>query len=241
MIIIMSVLFIIFLFLIYAVLPTLVIRIFGLSIIQRISDERSIALTFDDGPDPDYTPQLLDLLKRFNVKASFFVVGEKVKNNPELVRRMHAEGHTIGIHHYHHISSWIMSPFKLREQLRLTEELITRCTNEKVHFYRPPWGHFNLFSLLVGRQYSIIMWNKIFKDWKTEVCKESLLEKLHANTEGGSIYLLHDSGVTLGADREAPKYMIEKLEKFLEESRRNRVAFISLNELYQLDKNTRVI
>ncbi|MCP3738436.1 polysaccharide deacetylase family protein [Rossellomorea sp. BNER] len=241
MILIFCALFTFFLFLIYTVFPTLVIRIFGVRIIQKISDEKSIALTFDDGPDPDYTHQLLDLLKRFNVKASFFVVGEKVKHNPEIVRRMHAEGHTIGIHHFHHISSWIMSPFRLREQLRLTEEIITECTKEKVYFYRPPWGHFNLFSLLVGRKYSIIMWNKIFKDWKTDICKNNLLEKLHANNEGGSIFLLHDSGVTLGADQEAPKYMIKKLEKFLEESRRNGIKFISLNELYQFDKKTRVI
>ena len=102
----------------------------------------AIALTFDDGPNPEYTPQLLDLLKKYGVKASFFVVGSKVKAYPDIIKRMSQEGHTIGIHHYDHISSWILSPFQLKKQLQMTEQAIMECTHEKVTFYRPPWGQF---------------------------------------------------------------------------------------------------
>ena len=117
-----------------------------------------------------------------------------------MIKRMHQEGHTIGIHHYTHISSWILTPFQLRNQLEMTEKAIQECTNEKVNFYRPPWGHFNLFTLFISKKYNIIMWSKIFGDWKVENSKNTLLRQLRTATDGGSIVLLHDCGETLGAD-----------------------------------------
>ena len=164
---IVSFLILLLIVLCYTVIPTIIIRISGWGITKNIKGE-GIALTFDDGPNPEYTTQLLDLLKKYEVKASFFVVGSKVKRNAELIKRMHQEGHTIGIHHYNHISSWILSPFQLRKQLIMTEKAIHDCTNGEVVFYRPPWGHFNLFTLLLSKKYHIIMWSNIFGDWKVE-------------------------------------------------------------------------
>ncbi|HJV32288.1 MAG TPA: polysaccharide deacetylase family protein [Bacillales bacterium] len=185
-----------------------------------------MALTFDDGPNPEYTGQLLDLLKKYDVKATFFVVGSKVEKYPDVIKRMHHEGHTIGIHHYHHVSNWILSPFQLKKQLKLTETAIQECTNEQVLFYRPPWGHFNLFTLLLSKKYQIVMWSAIFGDWKVQT---DLLEKLRKTTEPGSILLLHDCGETWGADREAPKYMLESLEVFLRENQETK--FMTLKDL----------
>jgi peptidoglycan-N-acetylglucosamine deacetylase len=211
----------------YAIVPTILIRINSWGILKKTQSD-AIAITFDDGPNPVYTPQLLDLLKKYGVKATFFVVGSKVKHYPEIIKRMSEEGHTIGIHHFHHVSSWICTPLRLKKQLELTEQAITECTQEKVIFYRPPWGHFNLFSLFVSKSYKKIMWSHIFGDWKVEKGKNGLLEELRQAAEPGSILLLHDCGETLGADQEAPGYMIQNLEIYLREACEQGIKFIPL-------------
>jgi peptidoglycan-N-acetylglucosamine deacetylase len=217
--------FLILLILLYAILPTVLIRSCKWGIMKKLKT-KGMAITFDDGPNPEYTEQLLDLLKKYEVKATFFVVGSKVKKYPEIIKRMSNEGHTIGIHHFNHVSSWILSPFQLKNQLKQTERAIQECTNEKVVFYRPPWGHFNLFTLFLSKKYQIVMWSAIFGDWKVQT---SLLEKLRKTTEPGSILLLHDCGETWGADSTAPKFMMENLEVFLRENQGTK--FITLKDL----------
>jgi peptidoglycan/xylan/chitin deacetylase (PgdA/CDA1 family) len=220
----------IFVVLIYTILPTVLIRVCGWKITKKIK-ANGIALTFDDGPSSEFTEPLLDLLKKYGVKATFFVVGAHAKRNPEIMKRMHQEGHTIGIHHYNHISNWLLSPFQLKKQLKLTEKTIQEYTKEKVVFYRPPWGHFNLFTLILSKKYKVIMWSAIFGDWKVEKCKTSLLDQLRRSTEPGTILLLHDCGETWGADQEAPKYMMENLEIFLKENQGTN--FMTLKDLYE--------
>lgn len=215
----------------YTIIPTVLIRVCSLGITKKINSNNGIALTFDDGPNPEYTIKLLDLLKEYEIKATFFVVGSKVKSNPGIIKRMHEEGHTIGIHHFQHVSSWVLSPIHLRKQLEMTEKAITECTNEKVIFYRPPWGHFNMFTPLFSRKYKVIMWSGIFGDWKVEHCKNTLLDQLRSASTEGSILLLHDCGETLGADKEAPGYMIEMLKIYLQESKEKGTHFISLKDL----------
>lgn len=213
----------------YAIIPTILIRVCGWRITKKVKGE-GIALTFDDGPNPEYTIQLLDLLKKYEVKASFFVVGSKVNSHPTIIKRMHQDGHTIGIHHYHHISNWFLSPFQLRKQLDMTEAAIYACTNEKVAFYRPPWGHFNLFTPFLSRKYHVIMWSNIFGDWKVERSKHTLLDELRTKVKENSIVLLHDCGETWGADIEAPYYMIGNLETFIRESKEQGIRFITLKD-----------
>ncbi|PLT35686.1 polysaccharide deacetylase family protein [Bacillus sp. V5-8f] len=230
-----------FLFILYTIIPTVLIRTRKIGITKRLMEQKALALTFDDGPDPVYTIQLLDLLKTYGAKATFFVVGHKVQRHPEIIKRMHEEGHTVGIHHYNHVSSWILTPSALRKQLKLTEQAIHDCIKEEVSFYRPPWGHFNIFTLLVSKKYNVIMWSDIFSDWKVRACKTTLLNRLRTATRPGSILLLHDSGETFGADQEAPRYMIEKLEIFLKESKKSGSVFISMEEAYEDHNLKRII
>ncbi|MGE7762595.1 polysaccharide deacetylase family protein [Peribacillus sp. NPDC097895] len=222
---------ILLLFLVYTIVPTVIIRVSGSGITQKNKRNNGIVLTFDDGPNPEYTTRLLDLLKKYEIKGSFFVVGSKVRNNPDIIKRMHDEGHTIGIHHYDHVSSWILSPFRLRKQLNMTEKAIMDCTHEKVTFYRPPWGHFNIFTPMISKKYRVIMWSAIFGDWKVETCKNDLLNQLRTTSTESSIILLHDCGETLGADKAAPHYMIEVLEVYLEETIKKGTKFITLKDL----------
>lgn len=215
--------------LIYGVLPTIWIRSTGNGVIQHISTD-AVALTFDDGPNPVYTKQLLCLLKKYDVKATFFVVGSKVEQHPEIIKQMHEEGHVIGIHHYKHVSNWFISPFRLKKELKKTEKAIMQCTNDEVIFYRPPWGHLNLFTLWIASAYQIVIWSDIFGDWKIKKSKTRLLENLRAATKNGSVFVLHDCGQTAGAETEAPKYMLEKLEVYLLEQKKKGTRFTILKK-----------
>lgn len=213
----------------YTVIATLVIRIFNVGITKTVPGEQGVLLTFDDGPHPLYTPLLLDLLKTEQMKAIFFVVGELAEKHPEIIRRMHREGHAIGIHHYRHVSSWSLTPWGLRKQLQKTAEIITQITREEPIFYRPPWGHFNLSSLVLARKYQIVMWSHIYQDWLAS--KHNLHELALHPPAGGSVLLLHDNGDTPGADEDAPQIMIEYLTAYMDQNNRCNIPYIQPSEL----------
>lgn len=99
---------------------------------NMIKEDPKIAITFDDGPSPAWTPQLLDGLKERNVKATFFLIGENAKNNPELVKREAEEGHLIGNHTYHHVEITRVPDETAQEEILMTNEVITGITGEEI-------------------------------------------------------------------------------------------------------------
>ncbi|ATP42118.1 polysaccharide deacetylase family protein [Solibacillus sp. R5-41] len=208
----------------YTVLPTIFIRTFSKRIVKTTS-QNGLLLTFDDGPNPQYTPLLLDLLKTYKINAVFFVVAKKALQHPELIRRMQAEGHVIGIHHYTHQSSFFMTPAMQIKQLFKSKQILESITNEHVSLYRPPWGHFNAATLKNANNFQIMMWTSIFGDWKVQTCKTSLLQQLHQARCDGAIYVLHDCGQTFGADQDAPAHMLQTLHHFLEQAMQEGQAF----------------
>lgn len=185
-------------------------------VVERSCSE-GIALTFDDGPHPIYTPKLLDLLKTFQIKATFFVVGEHAEAYPEIIARMHKEGHVIGIHHYRHTSNWLLAPQQAKQEIERCAKVIEQITGEQPIFYRPPWGHLNAFTPLVANGYRTVLWTRHFKDWRIAQIEHTLKDELTNATKEGSIFLLHDNGQTLGADEEAPHYMLVHLEQYLQQ------------------------
>ena len=209
----------------YSVLATAVIR--QQPFVEKRFSGKGVALTFDDGPHPVYTPQLLDLLKRYDIQATFFVVGSKVEKYPYIIKRMHEEGHSIGIHHYEHTSNWVLTPRRLHRQMEQTAQAILRCTGRRPVLYRPPWGHFNMATPLIANGYRTVLWSHIFGDWKVERARV-LYEDLHNAVEDGAVFLLHDCGKTLGADEEAPKFMLESLASFLADCHERNVPFVPL-------------
>ncbi|KGR87025.1 polysaccharide deacetylase family protein [Lysinibacillus odysseyi] len=214
---------------VYSIFATAVIR--NQSFVEKRFSGKGIALTFDDGPHPVYTPQLLDLLKRYDIRATFFVVGSKVEKYPYIIKRIHEEGHAIGIHHYEHKSNWVLTPRQLQKQLEKTAAAISHCTGKRPILYRPPWGHFNATTPFIARNYRMVLWSHIFGDWKVERAK-MLYNDLHNAAEDGAVFLLHDCGKTLGADEEAPKYMLECLARFLADCEKINVPFVQLEGLY---------
>ncbi|ARK21712.1 polysaccharide deacetylase family protein [Sporosarcina ureae] len=214
----------------YGMGATALIGSTGYRVMKRLPERRGIALTFDDGPNPVYTMQLLDLLKQHQIKATFFVVGQHVRDYPEVVERMHKEGHQIGIHHDNHTSSWLLTPSMLSREIKETHRAIFDITGESPTVYRPPWGFMNAATLFVTRPYQIVLWSHVFKDWKINSCEQGLLEGLRNVPADGSIILLHDDGTNRGADDRAPAHMLDKLSIYLDEAVGKGIEFVSVNK-----------
>lgn len=160
------------------------------------NDEKVIALTFDDGPDPEDTPKILDLLQKYDVKATFFVVGKKVVLHPELVRRATLEGHEIANHTYNHIYfTKRMAVESIQKEILKAEQTIYRTTGTIPTLFRPPGGFYseNVIRAAHNAGYQLIMWSwhQDSKDWNRPGVNKivsSVLEK----TRNGDIVLLHD-------------------------------------------------
>jgi peptidoglycan-N-acetylglucosamine deacetylase len=215
----------------YWVIPFMLTAGAGIGVLKRKRDSEKVAFTFDDGPNAIYTPQLLDLLKKHDVKATFFVVGSKAEKYPEIIARMHAEGHLIGIHNYKHKSNWIMSPWTIRSQLRKSASIIEKTIGECPVYYRPPWGLLNLLDFTLRKQYKIIHWSVMAKDWKTNGGSQKVEKRLLRDIKKGDVVLLHDCGKTLGADEDAPLNTIIALKNVLKELSNRSVSCVRIDEL----------
>ncbi|GGG19718.1 polysaccharide deacetylase family protein [Paenibacillus abyssi] len=223
----------------YAFLPGIISRTFGFRVFKKGQVEREIALTFDDGPDSVYTPQLLDLLAKYGAKATFFVVGANAQRHPELLRRMKDEGHVIGIHNYVHKSNWLMRPGSVKKQIHRTSEIIKKATGSRSAYYRPPWGIVNLFDFSNLGYLQIILWSAMFGDWRKRVGTERLTKRMLKKLKPGEVLLLHDCGNTFGADKDAPENMLKALEKYLQEGQRENYRFVTIAEMIELTDKAR--
>jgi peptidoglycan/xylan/chitin deacetylase (PgdA/CDA1 family) len=205
------------LLLIYWLIPYLLTRVFSFGTVKELANTNKIAFTFDDGPNPIYTPQLLDLLKHYHIKATFFVLGSKAEKYPELIARMHQEGHLIGIHNYVHRSNWFMSPWTVRFYLKKSAAIIEKITGVRPIYYRPPWGLMNLFDFLLLKQFKIILWSVMAEDWRSRGGSDKIKTSLLKQIDNGDIILLHDCGTTLGANEDAPANTIKALQDVLKQ------------------------
>jgi peptidoglycan/xylan/chitin deacetylase (PgdA/CDA1 family) len=225
--------------LIYTIIPTLIVRLGGFGAYRKGRRPTGIALTFDDGPDPVYTPQLLDILRTHRIQATFFVLGSKAVRYPELILRMHEEGHLIGIHNYSHWTNAVLTPKRVRKQLHDTVMVIEDILGVKPIHYRPPWGIINVFDFLLMKQFRLVLWSLMVGDWSCSGGKERLKKKLFARLQSNDIIVLHDSGQTIGANKQAPRYMLEALQEFVEECMRQGISFMRIDQRMQIDDRTK--
>ncbi len=156
----------------------------------RAEQRRRVALTFDDGPHPVYTEELLDGLKERDVKATFFVIGENIPGNEDIIRRMDEEGHLIGNHTYNHVKISDMSKEDACEQIEKTSALIRDLTGKDTEFVRPPFGEWNK-DLECSFVMIPVFWDVDPKDWTTKNVSD-VVRRVLENTENGDIILLHD-------------------------------------------------
>lgn len=182
-----------------------------------------IALTFDDGPVPGKTDRLLDILKKENVSASFFCIGNKVEQNIELGLRIHNEGHLLANHTYWHGRFFdLKSTTGMLEELVRTDAAITKLTGKRPRFFRPPYGVTNpmLANAVKRRNYSVIGWT--IRSFDTVITdRERLLSRVVRQVNDGGIVLFHDHSET----------MLEILPDFIRFLRQKGFAMVRVDEL----------
>lgn len=186
----------------YTILPDIFLHHLGLGSRKR-HYLAGVALTFDDGPDPENTPAVLELLRRHNVQAVFFLVGEKARKYPEIVREIDAQGHLIGAHSLEHHLSWLETPLRTWRDWNKSVAILETITGKPVHWIRPPWGTFNL-ALWCWLQYKgkkAVLWNVEGHDWLSKRKPEEIAASILKRTREGAIVLLHDSGGEEGATK----------------------------------------
>jgi peptidoglycan-N-acetylmuramic acid deacetylase len=169
------------------------------------TSDKVIYLTFDAGYENGCTPAILDALKKHNVSATFFLVGNYLNTSPELVKRMVAEGHTVGNHTFHHPDmSKISTTESFRQELESLETLYQQVTGQKMkHFYRPPQGKYSEANLKMAKDlgYETFFWSLAYVDWyeDKQPTREEALKKLLGRIHPGAIVLLHSTSKTNAA------------------------------------------
>lgn len=175
--------------------------------------EKAIYITFDDGPTPDLTLKVLDILEAFDAKATFFCLGRNVERHPEIFREIIDRGHAAGNHTYSHLKGWKNSTKTYIQDVNLAQLLI------QSKLFRPPYGRFRRpQSRYLARYYRIIMWDVLSHDYNQSIPKKMCLRNVIRSTRKGSIVVFHDS-------LKASDTMLYVLPKFLEHFKQKGFTF----------------
>ena len=191
----------------YSVRPNWLMRKVYSSALWRVpTQEKKIFLTFDDGPIPEITPEVLSILKKYKAKATFFCVGANIEKHPEVFQKIISEEHSIGNHTYNHLNGWKTNT---KEYLENVSKWNSNC-NYETKMFRPPYGKMKLpqYSIL-NTQYTIVMWDALSGDFDQTISEEKCLQNVLTKTREGSIVVFHDS-------IKAKKNLFYALPKFLE-------------------------
>jgi peptidoglycan-N-acetylglucosamine deacetylase len=168
--------------------PTIIKNIFSEHIWDIATEEQCVYLTFDDGPIPEVTPWVLDLLAKYDFKATFFCVGENIAKYPEIYQRILSEGHTIGNHTYNHVNGWTTNSDDYIENVALCDQM-TETT-----LFRPPYGKLRPSQAASIKQNKrIVMWDILSGDFDPSITADQCLENVTSNYAAGSIIVFHDN------------------------------------------------
>ena len=184
------------------------LRLMEQELMEQSQAHPEVALTFDDGPSPKYTPLLLDGLKERNVRATFFLLGKNVKENQELVQRMQAEGHLLGNHTYNHVQLNKIPETTARQDILKTNNEIYEATGKYPEYMRPPYGAWKKNMELCVEMLPVF-WDIDTLDWKSQNV-DAILKAAGEEPEDGSIILMHDEYQT---SVEAALLLIDRLKE----------------------------
>ncbi|MFE4709384.1 polysaccharide deacetylase family protein [Paenibacillus sp. NPDC056722] len=193
-----------------------------------------IALTFDDVPDPRFTPQLLDVLRKYKVKATFFVVGSRAEKHPGLVARMIREGHVIGNHSYNHPQFVKLRLNDFRTQIVRTENILQAIAGYKPRLIRPPYGDINEQQLKWAKShgYKLVNWNVDSLDWKG-LSKTQVKNNILSHAGKGAIILQHGGG----GHGSNLRGSIQALPEVITSLRQRGYTFVTVPQLLQISKS----
>ncbi|MEA5528332.1 polysaccharide deacetylase family protein [Dolichospermum sp. UHCC 0684] len=190
-------------------------------------EKKVIALTFDDGPWPSSTAKVLDILKKNNIKGTFFVVGQNVKNYPDLTKRVVAEGHIIANHTWHH---WYhhMNAQAAAYEVANTTDIIYKTTGIKTSLFRPPGGNMRngVAAYAKSNKYAVIMWSSDSMDYSRPGVPR-LINNIFREAKPGGIVLMHDGG----GDR---SHTVKALPEIISKFRKQGYEFVTVPELLEM-------
>lgn len=207
-------------------------QILGRTLVRGPAVGGRVALTFDDGPARPFTEQVLDILRQHNVPATFFLCGKNVERYPDIVRRIHAEKHTIGNHTYSHPFLYFKSRSRMAEEIDRTQAVIEQVTGVRPLLFRPPYGArwFGLFAELAQRGLHAVQWSDASFDWQRKNGSADIARLTLRKLRAGSVILMHDGREPrLPHEIDASK-TIAALPAIIEGARKAGLEFVSVED-----------
>lgn len=199
------------------------------------NSENMVALTFDDGPSPQFTPKLLEILDEFEVKATFFVIGTHAEKNPGLIKLIHRKGHEIESHSYSHHLLWFKSEDFITAEIDKNERILQQIVGIKPKFFRPPMGLWSskLLKKLESRGYKAVIGDVYPRDpWNPGA--ERIFKRVISLVESGSIIILHDGSARSRGDRTQTLQAVPEIIRVL---KKRGFKFVTLSRLVESRAN----
>ncbi len=151
-------------------------------------ENKTLYLTFDDGPIPEVTPEVLDILDKYNAKATFFCVADNIKKHPEVFQSIIDRGHRLGNHTYHHIKGWETPNNEYFEDIERANQLVNS------NLFRPPYGRIGFFQAReLRKKYRLILWSVLSYDYSGKLSKEKVWDNIRKSVTDNDIILFHDN------------------------------------------------
>lgn len=218
---------IIIVIMIYMLIPSIWGRRISKKVIRKVEGEKNIALTFDDGPDKIYTARLLEVLDKYNIKATFFLLAKKAEENPRVVQKIRDNGHEIELHSYNHKCQWLHSPLSAKKDFQKSIQVLNKI-GIKINLFRPPWGLFNIFTMYYINKFNLhgVFWTRHAYDWSKLITVDKIKDILLNDVKKGDIILLHDCNT----NEDAPPRTIEALDDIIPKLQDKGFKFITLKE-----------
>ncbi|PYI51648.1 polysaccharide deacetylase family protein [Paenibacillus flagellatus] len=197
---------------------------------------KRVALTFDDGPDKKYTPQILDILKKREVKATFFVVGLQVEKCADVLKRIVEEGHAVGNHTYDHANLTERTAAEIAEEIRQTDEAIRKALGTGTDLFRPPYGATNdvVKKTVADSKQELVQWTVDTRDW-AGTTPDEIMEKVKSQTKPDGIILMH----CFGGKNGKLDNTVEALPRVIDYLKDEGYTFVTVPELLAAEAETR--
>lgn len=221
-------------------------QIFGHTVTQGPLNQRVVALTYDDGPNPPYTGDILNILEREHVHATFFLVGRAAQAYPQAVRREVRDGDAIGNHSWAHSHLIVFTPKNLVQSIRRTDAAIYQAAGVHTRLFRPPFGARDWLVMQTAQHlgYTVVMWSvPLARDWEYPPA-QTIADRVLRKTEDGSIVVLHDGnrGLLCGADRLNPhacdrSNVVAATKLIVETLKKRGYRFVTIPELIAGGRN----